>query len=102
MIAEAISAFQHNNHIRQSMGLPALVQMTLPCITMVGTCPAFYLVPVTDVLNNAVLNGTYPLSRTRVRRYKCEVVGVNGGMESSAYRTRALQYYVAFRVLPKS
>lgn len=102
VIAEAISAFQHNNRIRQFMGLPALVQMTLPCITMVGTHPAFYLVPVTNMLSNAVLNGTYPLSRTRVRRCRCEVVGVNGGMENPAYRTHALQYYVAFRVLAKS
>ncbi|KAG1820648.1 hypothetical protein EV424DRAFT_1322930, partial [Suillus variegatus] len=86
VIAEAISAFQHNNLIRQFMGLPALVQMTLPCITMVGTHPAFYLVPVTNMLSNAVLNGTYPLSRTRVRRCRCEVVGVNGGMENPAYR----------------
>lgn len=102
VIAEAISAFQHNNHIRQSMGLPALVQMTLPCITLVGTHPAFYLIPVTNMLSNAVLNGTYPLSRTRVQRCRCEVVGVNGGMENPACRTHALQHYVAFRVLAKS
>ncbi|KAG2355356.1 hypothetical protein BDR07DRAFT_1426395 [Suillus spraguei] len=33
---------------------PPLDAMTIPCITMVGTRPIFYLVPVTEALSNAV------------------------------------------------
>ncbi|KAG2130536.1 hypothetical protein BD769DRAFT_635695 [Suillus cothurnatus] len=102
LIAEAIAAFQNNNNIRQGMGLDSLDKITLPCITMVGTRVTFYLVPVTDELNNAVVYGTYPESETKVRKCQCKVDGVDGGMEDPVYRTRALQQYIAFRDLAKS
>jgi hypothetical protein len=47
IIAGAISAFQFNNRKRESLGCKALPSMTIPCVTMSGTRPTFYLVPVT-------------------------------------------------------
>ncbi|KAG2123486.1 hypothetical protein DEU56DRAFT_745352, partial [Suillus clintonianus] len=78
MIAQAIATYQRNNDCRHDMGLNPLHTMTIPCITMVGTRVTFYLVPVTNELNAAVVAGEYPLSQTRVR--KCTVDHV-GGME---------------------
>lgn len=66
VIAEAIAAYQYNNEKRQTRGLPILDAMTIPCITMVGTRPTFYLVPVTQALSNAVVTGQYPETPTRV------------------------------------
>jgi hypothetical protein len=54
MVAEAIAAFQYNNTKRVARGQPALEVMTIPCITMVGTNPTFYLVTVTEELSDAV------------------------------------------------
>ncbi|KAG2359180.1 hypothetical protein BDR07DRAFT_1361387 [Suillus spraguei] len=54
VIAEAIAAYQDNNEKRILRSLPPLDAMTIPCITMVGTRPIFYLVPVTEALSNAV------------------------------------------------
>ncbi|KAG2130543.1 hypothetical protein BD769DRAFT_1604559 [Suillus cothurnatus] len=99
LIAEAIAIFQNNNNIRQEKGLDPLDKMTLP---MVGTRVTFYLVPVTDELNNAVVYGTYPESETKVRKCQCKVDGVDGCMEDPVYRTRALQQYIAFKDLVKS
>jgi len=42
--------------------------MTIPCITMSGTRPTFYLVPVTTELNDAVITGQYPATQTRILR----------------------------------
>ncbi|KAG1850145.1 hypothetical protein F4604DRAFT_1661163 [Suillus subluteus] len=101
MIAGAIAAYQFNNNNRQEMGLHPLDVMTMPCITMVGLRPTFYLVPVTKALSDAVISGQYPSDRTEV--LKCEVASdYNGGMEAPEYRVVALQYYVAFRSLAKS
>ncbi|KAG2353871.1 hypothetical protein BDR07DRAFT_1431624 [Suillus spraguei] len=47
VIAEAIAA-------NDPQITPPLDAMTIPCITMVGTRPIFYLVPVTEALSNAV------------------------------------------------
>lgn len=51
------------------MGLVLLDEMTLPCITMVGTRLTFYLVPVTKELSNAVVNGA---SETKVRKLRSQ------------------------------
>ncbi|KAI0285459.1 hypothetical protein BGY98DRAFT_946046 [Russula aff. rugulosa BPL654] len=66
VIAEAIAAYQHNNQRRNRMGLPTLNTMTVPCITMVGTRPTFYLVPVTRELSDAVITGQWPEVETKV------------------------------------
>jgi hypothetical protein len=76
VIAEAIATFQRNNRTRAQLGLPELDSMTIPCITMIGTRPIFYLVPVTHELSEAVVTAQYSLSPTLVK--KC-VVASNSG-----------------------
>ncbi|KAG6810028.1 hypothetical protein H0H92_013642 [Tricholoma furcatifolium] len=73
VIAEAISAFQHNNHISRhwAFRLPPLDKAVIPCITVTGMKPVFYLVPVTRALDEAVRRGEYPTEQTRV--HKCRM-----------------------------
>ena len=104
VIAEAIAAYQHNNRKRQTRGLPILDAMTIPCITMVGRRPTFYLVPVTKALSTAVVTGQYPKATTKVM--KCITFSPSRhwgreGMEAPAFRHIAFQCFVAFRGLAK-
>jgi hypothetical protein len=104
VIAEAIATYQYNNEKRQTRGLPTLDAMIIPCITMVGTRPTFYLVPVTQALSIAVVTGQYPETLTKV--VKCVTVGgynrrSSEGMETPAYRRVAFQRFVAFKDLAK-
>lgn len=106
-VAGAIAAFQYNNHKRKSHGLATLDRMTVPCIAMSGTRPAFYLVPVTTDLSEAVITGRYPAAQTRVR--ECATVHVathtwclGTGMEDTEYRKLALRRFLAFKGLAKS
>ncbi|TEB29270.1 hypothetical protein FA13DRAFT_1734946 [Coprinellus micaceus] len=102
VIAGAIAAFQYNNEKRVDRGLPPLDLMNIPCVTMIGTHPSFYKVPVTQELSDAVISGQYPNQPTIVtrcvpppRRRSFE------GMEFPDYRRIALQCYSAFRSLAK-
>ena len=104
-IAEAIAAYQENNMRRRHLHLPPLNTMTIPCITMVGTCPTFYLVPVTQELSEAVVAGRWPKVETMV--LKCVTAAgpnprVTEGMEVPEYRRVALQRMIAFRAIAKS
>ena len=103
VVAEAIAAYQYNNDKRERMGMTTLDKMVLPCITMVGTRPTFYLVPVNRALSNAVtgMTGQYPHEPTEV--WKCAtVVGHNrSSMEKPEYRRVALERFMAFRTLAK-
>ncbi|KAI0255664.1 hypothetical protein BJV78DRAFT_1177683 [Lactifluus subvellereus] len=103
VIAGAIATFQHNNRKRAFLDLPTLDMMTIPCITMVGTRPFFYQVPVTSQLSNSVITGQYPLQPTFVRY--CAPPSrrrASEGMELPDYRCISLQYYNAFRDLAKT
>lgn len=104
LIADAIAAFQYNNTKRAAMGQPMLETMTIPCITMVGTNPIFYLVPVSKELSDAVMTGIqYPPTQTRV--LKCATVAghqrrFGDGMANIEFL--ALERFVAFKSLAKS
>ena len=105
VIAEAIAAYQHNNQRRNRMGLPTLNTMTVPCITMVGTRPTFYLVPVTRELSDAVITGQWPEVETKV--LMCVTVAgrhrrLSEGMEVPEYRRVAFQRMLAFKAIAKS
>jgi hypothetical protein len=105
VIAEAIAAYQHNNEMRKRMGLPTLDTMTIPCITMVGTRPTFYLVPVTRRLSDAVITGRWPGFETKV--LMCVTVAgrhrwLSEGMEVPEYRRVAFQRMIAFKAIAKS
>ena len=98
IIAEAIATFQHNNRKRVDIGLPQLDTMTIPCITMVGTRPIFYQIPVTMQLSDCVATGQFPPQPTVVRRCAPPTRRkASEGMEVPDYRRIALQYYDAFR-----
>ena len=104
MIAEAIAAFHYNNEKRAAIDLPVLEAMTIPCITMVGTNPTFYLVPVTKELSDAVINGLYPPTQTSV--LKCVTVAghqrwTGGGMADIEFRKVALRRFIAFKSLAR-
>jgi hypothetical protein len=104
MIAGAIAAYQNNNRMREARGMPAIDRMTIPCISMSGTQPTFYLVPVSSELNIAVMSGRNPYTATNVT--KCVTTfGPHGrfreGMETTEYRRLAFQRFIAFRGLAK-
>ncbi|KAF8224599.1 hypothetical protein L208DRAFT_1409990 [Tricholoma matsutake] len=104
VIAEAIATFQCNNRTRARLGQPELDSMTIPCITMIGTRPIFYLVPVTRELSEAVATAQFPLSLTLVK--KCVVASnsrrLSEGMETPGFRQLALRHYTAFRTLAEA
>lgn len=104
VIAGAIATFQYNNRTRARLGQCELDTMTIPCITMIGTRPIFYLVPVTQGLSQAVATAQYPTNPTVVK--KCVVASNSGrlseGMETVDFRQVAIQHYTAFRTLAES
>lgn len=99
VIAGAIAAYEYNNKKRDRRGLTMLSNMIIPCITMTGTRPTFYLVPVTKELSDGVASGQWPGLETKV--LKCVTVVAhnrrpNEGMETPGYRKVALQRLRAF------
>lgn len=104
VIAGAIAAFQLNNENRKNHRLDPLDAMTIPCITMIGTHPDFYLVPVTTALSDAVITGRRPATQTEVLCCPTEAIptwraGV--GMSDIRYRKLALKRFLAFKELAK-
>jgi hypothetical protein len=99
LIAEAIAAFQRNNHIRErDLLLPILEEMIFPAITLVGTSPVFYKIKVTVALNGAVIAGMYPAVETIVFRHIPRLPRRNGeGMKSLENRDMLIRYLQAFR-----
>ncbi|KAK0227111.1 hypothetical protein EDD85DRAFT_794938 [Armillaria nabsnona] len=102
-IAGAIAAFQYNNSTRDRNGLDPLESMIIPTITVIGTRPIFYRVPVTQQLSKAVAMGQYPVSETKVVKY---VVAPRSrrlfeGMEVPEFRREVLECYEAFRRISK-
>ena len=105
VIADAIAAFQFNNNKCRDYGLDPLDFMTIPCITMSGTCPTFYLIAVTMEPSNAVITGQHPTTQTQV--LQCATVPTHSGhtdtgMEDTEYRKVALKHFLAFKELAKS
>jgi hypothetical protein len=99
LIAEDIAAFQYNNRTRRFNRLPELDSMTIPCMTIVGTQPHFYLVTVTNNLSMAVAVGNYPEATTVVKWCRPPHLPFprrTVGLEDVEYRRVALQYYVTF------
>ncbi len=94
VIAEAIAAFQHNNSVRDRLGEPLLASMTVPCITMVGTRPTFYKVPVTQELSQGVITAQYPTQTTVVT--KCIVSSPSGRHGSTRFPRGGLAAFHRF------
>jgi len=101
-IAGAIAAFQFNNNTRRDRRLAPLDAMTIPCITMTGTHPDFYLVPVTTALSNGVIISQRPKTQTRVLHCpttETHTQGASVGMEDPEYRRLAFKRFLAFKEL---
>jgi len=73
-----------------------------PSVTTAGTCPTFYLIPVTTELSDAVIHGRYPATRTLVLQCVTSARSVSTGMEDMEYRKLALRHFLAFKELAKS
>jgi hypothetical protein len=106
IVAGAIAAYQYNNENRQARRIPTLDAMTIPCVTVVGTRPVFYLVPVTRALDTAVRTGQHPTTQTEV--VKCITPftmrtnrPIPGGMDIPEYRRLVFQRFIAFKNLAK-
>ncbi|KAF8590485.1 hypothetical protein K439DRAFT_1611893 [Ramaria rubella] len=98
VIAGAVAAFRENNRLRDDLGLPALSPMIIPAITMRGTFPTFYKIPVTHDLARAVAQGQYPLERTTVYRYKPMLPRRNSeGMRPLSNRVELVKCFGAFK-----
>lgn len=105
VIAGAIAAYQNNNQRRLLRALPPIDAMTIPCITMVGTRPTFYLVPVTKVLSTAVETGQYPETQTTVMMCVTSLghnSSLSEGMETPEYRRIAFEHFLAFKALRRN
>ncbi|KAK0234770.1 hypothetical protein EDD85DRAFT_845331 [Armillaria nabsnona] len=98
--AQVIAAFQYNNAARD---LDPLDSMIIPAITVIGTRPVFYKIPVTRELSDAITTAQYPVSKTEV--VKCVVAPhsrrLSEGMEVPEFRREVLQHYEAFRKMSK-
>jgi hypothetical protein len=70
LIAKAIAAFQANNlRQRQVLGQDPLTHVVMPGITLTGSSPIFYKIPVTTELSMSVVTGTYPATPTIVHAH---------------------------------
>ena len=79
--------------------------MTIPCITMPGTTPTFYLVPVTKELSDAVITGQHPTSQTQV--LSCITAAthhrrISDGMGDPDFRKIAFKRFLTFKDLAGS
>lgn len=102
LIVEAIAAFQANNDKRtRILGQDAIAHKTVPGITMTGTSPVFYKIPVTIELADSVLMGQYPPIRTVVHAHLPPVPRparrLSEGMRPLDNRATILTCYEAFK-----
>jgi hypothetical protein len=73
LIAEAIAAVQSNNRNRYLRGADPLNVKVMAGITMTGTSPTFFKIPVTLELIKAVRRGEYPTTPTVVAMHLPDV-----------------------------
>src|ERR1700761_6011924 len=60
-IAASIAVFQYTAELhRTTLGLPPLIEKTVPCIIMRGSSPIFYRVPISAELSRCVEMGEHP------------------------------------------
>ena len=76
LIAEAIAAVQSNNRTRNLLGLDPLDVKVMAGITMTGTSPTFFKIPVTFELTEAVRLGEYPAVPTVVAMHRPDIPAV--------------------------
>jgi len=102
LIAVALAAFQFNNYRRtRILNEPARASMVIAGITMLGTAPTFFKIPVTQDLVSAVEQGEYPASQTIVTMHQPEIprpsYRVMEGMEPLDNREVIFSCFEAFK-----
>lgn len=89
--------------MRARYSLPRLDPMIIPCFSMIGIQPRFYMVPVTQRLSDEVAYGVPATQPTIVP--SCIPPRWTGiyfnAMVKPEYRQIALQYFETFRVSAK-
>ena len=103
LIAEAIATFQTNNYRRTHvLDQDPIVHKVIPGITLVGTSPIFYKIPVTSELAENVASGKFPAERTIVHAHLPELARpthrMSEGMRPLDNRASILACYEAFKV----
>lgn len=73
LIAEAIAAVQSNNRTRDFLGMDPLDVKVMAGITMTGTSPTFFKIPVTLELIGAIHRGEFPATPTIVAMHRPNV-----------------------------
>jgi hypothetical protein len=102
LISVAIAAFQFNNYKRtQVLNEPALTSKVIAGITMLGTAPTFFKIPVTQDLVSAVETGQYPAAPTIVSMHVPEIprptCRIAEGMEPLDNREAIFACFEAFK-----
>ncbi|KZP20346.1 hypothetical protein FIBSPDRAFT_827148 [Athelia psychrophila] len=103
LVAEAIAAFSYNNNARRQGGLQPLHDAVVPGITMVGSAPVFYKIPVTQDLLTAIITAQYPQDAIVVERFfppvNNRIAYVYEGMKPLDNRLIVLKTFEAFKQL---
>ena len=102
LIAEAIVAFQTNNtRRRRVLSQDPIDARVMAGITLVGSSPTFYKIPVTQELAWAVEQGQFPVTPTVVYAHIPAVARpsrrLNEGMKPLGDRRYILSCYEAFK-----
>lgn len=102
LIAQALGAFTHNRTLRAIEELPILESYTFPGITMKGSYPILYKIPVTGKLVDAVNHCQHPPDVTLVKRLMppgLDEPNLESGFLSLQNRRIWLQCFEAFKAL---
>jgi hypothetical protein len=102
LIAEAIAAFQANNTRRTHvLGQDAIDAKVMPGITLVGSSPTFYKIPITKEFAQAVVLGRFPATPTIVYAHLPALPRparrLSEGMKPLDNRRHILACYEAFK-----
>jgi len=103
LVAEAIAAFQSNNWKRvHILGQEPILMKVIPGITLTGSSPTFFKVPVTKELADAVEFGVYPATQTVVYAHLPSLPRparrLSEGMKPLDNRSQILSCYEAFKL----
>ena len=102
LVAEAIAAFQTNNYRRTHiLGQDPIAHKLMPGISLKGTSPIFYKIPVTIQLAQSVALGVYPAVPTVVHAHLHAVARparrLSEGMKPLDNRATIFACYEAFK-----
>jgi len=98
LVAKAIAAFMHNRTHMEARGLPLPQSTVIAGITLKGSTPTFYKIPISMELATAVRQGVRPESPTIVYAHVPDVPGSpSEGMRPLDNRRVILSCFEAFK-----